>query len=105
MAKMTSLDQPTTIEEVCTAIDLLSLGKAAGQDGISAELIKNCKSVLLPCIYSLIGRYWQEGRIHQDFKDAKVVALYKNKGDRSDCNNHRGVSLLSVVGKVFPMSY
>ena len=33
--------------------------------------------------------------------DANVVTLYKNKGDRSDCNNYRGISLLSIVGKVF----
>ena len=34
-------------------------------------------------------------------RDAKIVTLFKNKGDRSDCNNFRGISLLSVVGKVF----
>ena len=27
--------------------------------------------------------------------------MYKNKGDRIDCNNYHGASLLSVVGKVF----
>ena len=34
-------------------------------------------------------------------KDAKIVTLYKNKGETSDCNNYRGISLLSIVGKVY----
>ena len=101
MPTVTSLDDPPSIEEVRTATESLSSGKASGQDGIPAELIKSCKSVLLPSIHRLIVRCWEEGRMPQDFKDAKIVTIYKNKGDRSDCNNHRGISLLSVVGKLF----
>ena len=34
-------------------------------------------------------------------RDPKIITLFKNKGERSDCNNYRGISLLSVIGKVF----
>ena len=44
---------------------------------------------------------WEEGTIPQDVRDAKIITLYKNKGERSDCNNYRGISLLGIVGKAF----
>ena len=30
-----------------------------------------------------------------------IVPLYKGKGDALDCKNNRGISLLSVPGKVY----
>ena len=35
-----------------------------------------------------------------DFKDALIVALYKNKGSKADCGNYRGIFLLSIAGKI-----
>ena len=34
-------------------------------------------------------------------RDANIITLYKNKGDHSDCNNYHGISLLSIIGKLF----
>ena len=50
-------------------------------------------------LYKVFHICWREGGVPQDMKDANIVT-YKNKGDRGDCNNYSGISLLSVVGKL-----
>ena len=34
------------------------------------------------------------------FKDANIVQLYEDKGDRESCDNHRGISVLRIAGKI-----
>ena len=95
-------DTPPTIEELNKAIESLSTDKAPGNDGIPPEIIKAGKdSTLIHRLHELLIDCWEEGTVPQDMRDAKIVTLYKNKGDRSDCNNFRGISLLSITGKVF----
>lgn len=33
--------------------------------------------------------------------DANIVTLYKKKGGHADCNNYRGIPLLSLTSKIF----
>ncbi len=99
---MKELDALPTVDELSKAIDSLARGKAPGSDGIPPEVIKaGQKSVLLDRLHELLLQCWEEGTVPQDMRDANIITLYKNKGDRSDCNNYRGISLLSIVGKVF----
>ena len=34
-------------------------------------------------------------------KRVAIVPLYKGKGDKYECGSYRGISLLSVVGKLY----
>ena len=36
----------------------------------------------------------------EDFRDALIVAIYKNKGSKADCGNHGGISLFSIADKI-----
>ncbi|CAH1226359.1 CD209 [Branchiostoma lanceolatum] len=98
---MDELDAEPTLDGLNKAIDSLSTGKAPGSDAIPPDLLKHCKTVLLLPLHELLCQCWKEGAVPQDMRDSKIVTLYKNKGERSDCNNYRGISLLSVVGKVY----
>ena len=75
-------------------------GMAAGLDGTSAEALKGALDTSVDMLYDLFGRIWEEEAFPGDWKDAHIVKLPK-KGDLSKCANYRGISLLSVPGKVF----
>ncbi len=100
---MEELDILPTEDELGKAVERLSSGKAPGGDGIPSDILKSCKTSLLKHLHKLLCLCWVEGYIPQGMRDAKTITLYKNKGDRSDCNNYRGISLLSIVGKLFAL--
>ena len=55
---------------------------------------------LISRVLQLLRLIWQQEEVPQDLKDATIIHLYKRKGNRRDCNNHRGISLLSIAGKI-----
>ncbi|KAG0730593.1 Retrovirus-related Pol polyprotein from type-2 retrotransposable element R2DM [Chionoecetes opilio] len=51
-------------------------------------------------LHAVLTAVWQSGTIPPDWKRRLVVPIWKGKGDRQDCNNYHGITLLSVPGKV-----
>ena len=98
---MEELDVEPSIEELSKAIDSMVAGKAPGSNGIPPDLIKQCKTVLLQPLHEVLCQHWHEGAVSQDMRDSKIITLYKNKGERSDCNTYRGISPLRIVGKAY----
>ena len=95
-----ALDEGPTIEETVKAINQLQTGKAPGPDGIPSEIYKMGGQALAEQLTRLFQAFWEKGELPQDFRDANIIHLYKNKGDRAACDNHRGISLLSIAGKI-----
>ena len=96
----TSLDEIPTMDEMARAITGLKDGKAPGEDGIPADVWKHGGDNLFSRLHQLITIAWEVGFVPQAWKDASIVTIYK-KGDRTDWENYRGISLLSIAGKIF----
>ena len=37
----------------------------------------------------------------EDWRSVVIVILYSGKGERTECKYYRGISLISVVGKIY----
>ena len=92
-----------TFDEVQHAVGLLSSGKVPGADGIHPEIIQHSGPKLLETLPEVIKIAWDTKTIPQDWKDAQLITLFK-KSDRCALDNYRGISLLSIPGKVLQES-
>ena len=54
---------------------------------------------MLDKLQDLFTNCWEKGTLPQDLRDAVIVSLYKNKGEKSDCSNYRSITLLSIANK------
>ena len=54
---------------------------------------------ILLAFHAIIGAVWMAGEVPQEWKDATIKVLYKEK-DRTECDNYRGLSQVAHAGKV-----
>ena len=72
----------------------------AGPDGLPVQVFKHGGYLLKHRLHRIITSIWSSGCILHQWKDAKILIICKRKGDKAICGNSRGISLLSVAGKV-----
>ena len=80
-------------------INKLKSGKAAGIDKIIAELLKNLDDDTLIILVNIFNKIFDSGEFPEEWAVGIIVILFKG-GERDDLNNYRGITLLSVVGKL-----
>jgi len=93
-----ALPEPSAAE-VQLAIDKLKSHKSPGIDQIPAELIKaGCRIICLE-IHKFITSIWKKAKLPEEWKESIIIPIHK-KGDKTDCSNYRGISILPNTYKI-----
>jgi hypothetical protein len=82
--------------EMEKAICNLKTNKAPEVDNKIVELIKNSSQELNKRFHVLICKIWRDEKMPDDWKVGLVVPLFK-KGNKMNCENHQGITLLNVA--------
>ena len=93
-------DEEPSLAKVEAVVSKLKNSKAAGEDDLAPEIFKYGGLNLARKLHNLFVQIWRSGVVPQHFKDATIVTICKNKGCRAECGNYRGISLLSIAGKI-----
>jgi hypothetical protein len=91
---------PTTPNEVKCIIKKLKNGKAPGEDGITAQVIKSIKGPLSYPLSEAINSILKSEIYPDILKRAVVKPIYKREGAENEPKNYRPISLLSILNKI-----
>ena len=86
--------------ETRKAIKMLKNNKGAGLDEISAELVKHGGTETVKEITKLLNTCWKTTNVPDEWRKGMIVKIPK-KGNIAECNNWRGITLLTIPGKIF----
>jgi hypothetical protein len=89
----------SSLVEVEIAIGKLKSYKSPSTDQIPADLIKAGDETLYSETHRLICSIWNKEELPQQWKGSIIVPIHK-KGDKTNCNNYRGISILLTAYKI-----
>jgi hypothetical protein len=88
-----------SISEVEVAIGKQKRYKSPSADQIPAELIQAGEETLHFEIHKLIKLIWNKEELPHQWKESIFIPIHK-KGDKTECSNYRGKSLLPTSYKI-----
>ena len=90
-----------SLEEVKYALKSAKSNKACGTDGIINEFLKSSPEGLLKLYVSVFNLVLFSGIVPEDWTTGIIKPVFKNKGNKSNPENYRGIRILSCLGKIF----
>ena len=80
-------EKPPTIGEVQQALNQMKNRRAPGNDNITADLLKAGGIIVVSWLHELFVDIWTSEEIVEDWTLAILIRLFKNKGDKTQCDN------------------
>ncbi|CAD7089335.1 unnamed protein product [Hermetia illucens] len=91
---------PPSIGETVRAIHRLKNHKSPGADGITAELVQHVGDQLHQALHQPMLMVWDIESVPGGWQRG-IICLIHKKGDITQCNNYRGITMLSTIYKIF----
>ena len=88
-------------DDVLHYLKQISPDSSPGISNIPTKVILGAKLKLIPVLTSLFNQCMSSASIPNEWKCAVVTPLYKQKGDATDPNNYRGISIIPPTAKLF----
>ena len=98
-----AFNTPFDEAEILKRASRLKNGKASGLDSIINEFIKHSPPIMISLLTKYFNIILESGVIPKDSTLGAIIPIYKNKGNRNDPDNYRGITLLSCIGKFFTL--
>lgn len=86
--------------DIYNALIQLDVSKGPGSDGIPPVLLRNCCNSLVEPLRVIFNMSLKFGIFPETWKTSFIIPIFK-KGQRSDVQNYRGISILSAIPKLF----
>ena len=96
-----SLTKPFKFKQVRQALAKLPSGKATGPDGIPNEALRMGSQLLTYELTKAFNLILLRGEPIPAWAEGLMYLIYKGKGDKSDLNNYRGITVNNALSKVF----
>ena len=85
-------ENPPSVNEIIKTVKTLKNGKCMGSD----RFVK-----LVFFMYVLMSLIWSSFAVPKSWLHSTIICLYKNKGDKMEPNNYRGLFITTTCSKVF----
>jgi hypothetical protein len=93
-------EEPPDLLDIEMTRQSMNNNTSLGIDNIPTELYKKGGGLLLNKIHNLIYGIWREEKVPTHWKTNIIVPLYKNRGDKLQYKNYKGISLLCTEYKI-----